>query len=408
MTIIIWVNAIVQYSAGKLTTASAPITHAFAIVNASATPETIDHLQPSCGCTSAWIAPTTAGAANRLPILKPGSTLTVRVTVNPADLQPGSFDKVVWVFAQGHKAPIAALHMIGTCVAATAFGPRQIALGTVQAGTPASAAFSLTVDKSLFSEDHPPQVTTDDPDLTVTADPAQPLAPPPAANTETFHYHVSLSPTAALGRITAHLAVVGKDPSLDDPGASAIVTGEVRGRISATPEVIAFGSVTQGTARQQQVLLSVPAELVAGLTVETSSPELTASVSVPKSLKGSAQAFANTPNAPPLRGGQDEGAVLAEEVLSPSGTGGAGGGLLALPLRGGQDEGAVLAEEVLSPSGTGYPLGAAGGGLLVTLTVTLSADAPAGPVEGTVIVHDSDGERLAMAVYGVVMSTPSG
>jgi hypothetical protein len=40
--------------------------------------------------------------------------------------------------------------MIGTCVAATAFGPRQIALGTVQAGTPASAAFSLTVDKSLF------------------------------------------------------------------------------------------------------------------------------------------------------------------------------------------------------------------------------------------------------------------
>ena len=160
--------------------------------------------------------------------------------------------------------------------------------------------------------------------------PCSALAPPPAANTETFHYHVSLSPTAALGRITAHLAVVGKDPSLDDPGASAIVTGEVRGRISATPEVIAFGSVTQGTARQQQVLLSVPAELVAGLSVETSSPELTATL---------------VPQRTAARGNPD----------------------------------------------------------LVVVTVTLAEGTPAGPVEGTVIVHDSDGERLVMPVYGVVL-----
>lgn len=128
-----------------------PLEHTFTLRNAGTAPITVDRLQSSCGCTTAFLAGDQA-----LPLtVGPGGIIPVRVSVAPHRLAPGPMEKSVWVFTHGAADSSVLLEITGTLQddpgpgAAPASGPApalpaapRVGLA-LQAGQPAPA-FALT------------------------------------------------------------------------------------------------------------------------------------------------------------------------------------------------------------------------------------------------------------------------
>jgi peroxiredoxin len=88
----------------------APLEHTFTLRNDSAASITIDRLQSSCGCTTAFLAddkplPLTVG---------PGGIVPVKVSIAPHRLAPGAVTKSVWVFTHGTADASVLLEITGT------------------------------------------------------------------------------------------------------------------------------------------------------------------------------------------------------------------------------------------------------------------------------------------------------
>lgn len=343
---------IANFHFGLITAIAPSITHTFVVANNTSCSETVDHLQPSCGCTSALIAP--SGKQNHHGIIQPGGSIAVRVSIDPSHLAPGAVDKVVWVLVKGQKEPIAALHMVGFCTAATTFSPPQIDFGSLKAGTPTSAVFSVSVDKTLLDAQGHIPVTATDPDLTLTNLPDEPARTASAtAQTVTFRYRVSLSPQAALGDLSARIRVGENIDNTTDEASSVVVIGHVVGEISAAPSVIALGVVRPGSICSRGVLLSVPPGLVPGLTVETDDPRLKATLDTSAPATANRRPFGATASVP-----------VADQLNA----------LRVIPMTVTLDTAALVG----------------------------SATQSARALTAKVIVHDAHGERLVLPVYGSI------
>jgi hypothetical protein len=76
---------------------------------------TVDRLQPTCHCTTGdvMVGSEVLAADQPIPILPPGGSLKVRVTVILAGHTPGPLRKSVLVFVSGHSDPAAQLDISG-------------------------------------------------------------------------------------------------------------------------------------------------------------------------------------------------------------------------------------------------------------------------------------------------------
>ena len=88
----------------------------FVLRNMSALPLTLDRLQPTCHCTTAEVlgGSEVQAADHRVPVVPPGGSLKVRVTVILSGHAPGPLLKSVLIFVSGHSDPAARLDMSGT------------------------------------------------------------------------------------------------------------------------------------------------------------------------------------------------------------------------------------------------------------------------------------------------------
>ena len=87
-----------------------PLEHTFTLRNSGTAPVTVDRLQSSCGCTTAFLA-----GDQDLPLtVGPGGIIPVRVSIAPHRLTPGPMEKSVWVFTHGAADASVLLEITGT------------------------------------------------------------------------------------------------------------------------------------------------------------------------------------------------------------------------------------------------------------------------------------------------------
>ena len=125
-----------------------PLEHTFTLRNVGTAPITVDRLQSSCGCTTAFLA-----GDQDLPLtVGPGGIIPVRVSIAPHRLAPGPIEKSVWVFTHGASDASVLLEITGTMQDDPDTGPAPVpaapplapaAAAVPHAGQPAPA-FSLT------------------------------------------------------------------------------------------------------------------------------------------------------------------------------------------------------------------------------------------------------------------------
>ena len=87
-----------------------PLEHTFTLRNDGTASITIDRLQSSCGCTTAFLAD-----EKSLPLtVGPGGIVPVKVSIAPHRLAPGAVTKSVWVFTHGAADSSVLLEITGT------------------------------------------------------------------------------------------------------------------------------------------------------------------------------------------------------------------------------------------------------------------------------------------------------
>lgn len=253
-----------SYNFGQISTQKpAFITHLFVLRNDTKSPITVDHLQPSCGCTTASLQ---GKEGQPVPTrIAPGEEAQVRVTVDPSHLVAGPIQKSVLVFVKDQVAPAATLQMSGVLQPEALFAPSTLDFGRVPAGGERSLPLSVTISSQLLASGAQPRLVCSIPDLQIVPDGPAVTTPLTPGSTDTSSsvtqaYHVMLSPFAHLGRFNAKVSLVftapGSDRTQDFVNAVIPLTGEVIGEVSAAPGAISFGRVNAASSPVQRIILT--------------------------------------------------------------------------------------------------------------------------------------------------------
>lgn len=262
-----------RYDFGQVTAPGAqPIAHTFLLRNDTPAPLHLDHLQPSCGCTSAIVgtddAPVSSSAQTSPSppassvVVNPQQEIRVHISVDPSHLSPGNVEKYIWVFVQGQSSPAAVLEMKGTLATGLSFSPTVLDFGTIKAGTHPSLLLTVTQDTRLLPTTTMTHLESTNPDVLVTPAPEAAITPvslaTPAPVVQTRTYQVSLAPRARLGALFSSLMLLVTDASgaTTPLNASVPVRGQVLGDLLASPQSVAFGMVNAGQANTQQIMLT--------------------------------------------------------------------------------------------------------------------------------------------------------
>ena len=269
-----------EYSCGTVNSLHFPqVEHTFLLRNVGDSPIVIDHLEPTCGCSSPQ-----EDSNNPTSALAPGKTLSVRFILQTATLLPGGFGKYIYVFIRGDGIPAACLGMVGEIQSVITFDPHSISFGAVTAGQSKTLLLHAQIDKALIQNGIPPPLRSSNPDIKII--PVE--SPMKGKFTEDVQrsYEITLLKHAQLGRVGGYLCFTAGDSRQPLPemapeamagaaiaGQVVYLTGMVKGKLSAYPPVIIFGSLKQGM--QEKITASIHAvdpTLIHGLRITSSSP----------------------------------------------------------------------------------------------------------------------------------------
>jgi hypothetical protein len=249
-----------------------PIDHAFTLRNDSAFSWKLDHLQSSCGCTTAIVGGKAGGDVKGVVVPAKG-TVEIQVSVDPTHLSPGAVEKVVGVYVQGQAEPVATLVMAGTLQAGVAFRPATVDFGNVTAGNEAKQTLTVTVDPMFPHPEKAPRLLCSDSNIQI----SEGTPAGGEGQTHRYTYTLSISSRPYVGQINGALSVVRPDvtDSVQTLNVSVPVVGRVLGDLSSSPETVAFGMVTLGkTAPRKVTLTGSTAESMAGLKVSSASQDV--------------------------------------------------------------------------------------------------------------------------------------
>lgn len=315
---------IASYDAGHVNALDTPkIEQTFLLKNTSAGSLTIGRVQPSCGCTTAVLAPA-VGSANvdksTGPVnLAPGEEAQVKVTVDLQAIPPGTLNKSVYVYLTGSQQPAAMLQITGELVPSVTLAPALLDFGKVADGQPHTLQITAKIDPRLTSGGKVPMLVSSDqalqihevPQITIiTKGPAGQVpakgrtwvrvgnksvevTPPPANAMLTRTYDVTIPARTPLGPLNAVLsfapaagsgwpatAKATPSPSATQSllaTATVLVVGQVTGDVAAQPQRLAFGTVPFRQATSRQILLTeVRAGALKDARIMTASPWLSA------------------------------------------------------------------------------------------------------------------------------------
>lgn len=241
--------------------------HDFLLRNDGKAPVTIARLQPTCGCTSVLLGENNAATQT----LAPGEQVKVRVSVDVTRFH-GAIHKAVRAFGDDDSL-LATINITADIKDAVTFSTPLLDFGRVNFGTAASQPLTLTLSPRLVAMGNLPPLVSSNPDVQVTSV-IEDTVPLPAAGER--HYLIRIAPRAAIGQLSGVLSFAlpgtvtsspvsitnhaipgntGTDVSGNATAESLLrsvtlpITGEVVGKIAATPSLIVFGAPQAMTQR---------------------------------------------------------------------------------------------------------------------------------------------------------------
>ncbi|HLH80301.1 MAG TPA: DUF1573 domain-containing protein [Chthonomonas sp.] len=261
----------------------------FRLHNNATVPITIEQIQPSCGCTSTLLSPTSESKGKAT--IAPNQTVILSANIQVDHLNPGDFIKYIYVFIEDDLAPTVTLEMKGKVLPLAEFDPPVVDFGTVAFGCSHTQVLKIRIDDRLLKRSRQPLLLRTKLSSSPTPSDRQPslsfIKTALISNPHPIKWHdhtametsyqVTLEPYAPLGPLQAIL--YGAIPSLSNTLACNTVTlkANVIGSFQCEPRVIVLGSVFQGlTAYDQTILKTTRPDLWQGLTIRTSAPYLKA------------------------------------------------------------------------------------------------------------------------------------
>lgn len=249
-----------------------PIEHDF-IVRATGAAMTVDRVETSCGCTSAFVEGHLP-RARHIRVVQ-GEQIRLHVSIAPAKASHGTIHNYVYVYMGGQATPRLTFEMVGTIRPAATFTPSMIDFGKVPYGQTASLTLHVSLDPELLTPGEPLLLACSNRDLQIQPISTTPTPDAPPGRGEqpktvttqpdtsnhpsvVREYQASLLAHTRLGLIDSSISVLkGKSLHSSSLALESIpVVGEVTGPFSAFPKAITFDSVTSGKTAKQLITLT--------------------------------------------------------------------------------------------------------------------------------------------------------
>jgi len=214
------------------------VKHDFLLVNRLGEPITIVSLRPSCGCTS--------GKALQATVA-PGESTVIEAEMDTRNFV-GPKATVLFVnliTASGREAE-ARLAVSSHILSDIVMNPGTIDFGTVKSGQPATQV--LTVDRINGAGWRFTRMVSASRALS-----AQLVETARKEGSVSYSLSVSLKPDAPIGQLRDELRLISNDP--ESPSIPVMVTGVIRGDLTAAPSVLSLGQVHSSAGAQGRFIV---------------------------------------------------------------------------------------------------------------------------------------------------------
>jgi hypothetical protein len=209
------------------------VKHEFLLLNRLSEPITIVNLRPSCGCTSGKAYASTVA---------PGQSTVIEAEMDTRNFV-GAKATVLFVnliTASGREAE-ARLAVSSFILSDIVLNPGAIDFGTVKRGQPASQV--LTIDRINRPDWKFTRMVSATRSLN-----AQLVETSRKDGAVTYSLTVSVKPDAPAGLLRDELRLISNDP--ETPSIPVMVTGVIRGDLTAAPSVLSLGQVHSSAGAQ--------------------------------------------------------------------------------------------------------------------------------------------------------------
>ena len=209
------------------------VKHDFLLVNRLSEPITIVNLRPSCGCTS--------GKAHSSTVA-PGQTTVIEAEMDTRNFvgPKATVLFVTLITASGREAE-ARLAVSSHILSDIVLNPGAIDFGTVKRGQPATQV--LTIDRINSPDWRFTRMVSATRSLN-----AQLVETGRKEGSVSYSLSVSLKPDAPAGLLRDELRLISNDP--ETPSIPIMVSGVIRGDLTAAPSVLSLGQVHSSAGAQ--------------------------------------------------------------------------------------------------------------------------------------------------------------
>lgn len=265
----------VRFDFGVVDRLTAPVVqHTFALKNTGTEPFIIDHIQPSCGCTSTLLG--SDGKSEQNFPLAPGQEAALQVSFDLTHQTAGKVVKYLWVYKKGAAVPPLLIELDARVEAAISFAPPVLDFGHNVAGVPRSLPLLVSVDKRLAASGVPFELVSSNPGVKIAPREAEITGDQGDVKRMLKAYTVTLTPDADLGLLTGTVSMMVAQPpggNAAEQGAIrketaavlltttyAALNGEVAGSVSASSGSVVFGVVNAGQSVPHTIALTARTE----------------------------------------------------------------------------------------------------------------------------------------------------
>ena len=215
----------------------AKVRHPFVLTNRTGVPLSIVNLRVSCGCTS--------GRAN-VATVEPGKTAIIEAEMDTRNFVGLKSTTLFVMVMAGNQQAEVGLGVTSMILSDVVLNPGSIDFGTVGRGQPTGQV--LTIDRVGKPDWKVVKMVSASKALVAS------LQETKRANGEVgYQLNVSLRPDAPSGVIRDEIRLMTNDP--ETPGIPVLVTAQIRGDLSASPSLLALGTVAKDTPAQGRFIV---------------------------------------------------------------------------------------------------------------------------------------------------------
>ena len=209
------------------------VKHDFLLVNRLSEPITVVNLRPSCGCTSGKVD---------TPTVAPGQTAVIEAEMDTRNfVGPKATVLFVTLVTAGGREAEARLAVKSHILSDIVLNPGAIDFGTLKRGQAATRV--LTIDRINSPDWRFTRMVSATRSLS-----GQLVETARKNGAVSYSLSVSVKPDAPVGLLRDELRLLSNDP--ETPSIPVMVTGVIRGDLTAAPSVLSLGQVHSSAGRR--------------------------------------------------------------------------------------------------------------------------------------------------------------